>query len=165
MAKNDEALTKLAGRVEVEVSDADVVSLKLKEAEGDARDHRANCTAQVESMDARIKERDDLKAKILEEGAEAKVLEALASELQANRFIAFMQQETLDLLAVRASEELMRISDGRYSLVSKDGRFSVVDHVNADEQRTVDTLSGGETFMASLSLRSRPLTTCRGSGS
>ena len=34
-----------------------------------------------------------------------------------------------------------------------DGRdFQVVDHTQADERRSVRTLSGGETFMASLAL-------------
>ena len=61
-------------------------------------------------------------------------------------------QETLDALAVHASKELLRISDDRYSLVSEDGEFCVVDHINADEKRSVRTLSGGETFIASLSL-------------
>jgi exonuclease SbcC len=87
-----------------------------------------------------------------EDDAKAKVLNVLATELRANNFTDFIVQETLDLLAVHASDELRRISDGRYSLVSSDGNFAAIDHVNADETRSVKTLSGGETFMASLSL-------------
>ena len=45
-----------------------------------------------------------------------------------------------------------RLSLGRYSLVAQDQEFAVVDHWNADSQRSVKTLSGGETFLASLSL-------------
>src|SRR5690606_17196128 len=44
------------------------------------------------------------------------------------------------------------LSGGQYSLVSEDGDFSIRDHRNADELRTVRSLSGGETFLASLSL-------------
>lgn len=51
-----------------------------------------------------------------------------------------------------ASAELLNISDQRYSLKADDDSFQVVDHFNADEARSVATLSGGETFLASLSL-------------
>ncbi len=63
-----------------------------------------------------------------------------------------MLEESLARLAVQASDELRRISGGRYSLVAQDGGFEVIDHHNADERRSVATLSGGETFLASLSL-------------
>ena len=42
---------------------------------------------------------------------------------------------------------------GQFSLViDADGEFAVVDHGNGDELRPVRTLSGGETFQASLAL-------------
>ena len=48
---------------------------------------------------------------------------------------------------------LRELSGGQYSLaVDDDGEFVVVDHANADERRPVRTLSGGETFQASLAL-------------
>jgi DNA repair protein SbcC/Rad50 len=58
----------------------------------------------------------------------------------------------MNQLAAQASDQLLRISDGRYSLIADEGSFEVVDHHNADERRSVATLSGGETFLASLSL-------------
>jgi exonuclease SbcC len=106
----------------------------------------------VSVVSAQLEHRRRLEAQIKDDRARAQVLEVLARELRADHFIEFVIQETLDLLAARASDELRRISDGRYSLVSADGQFSVVDHLNADEQRSVKTLSGGETFMASLAL-------------
>lgn len=100
----------------------------------------------------KLESREKLEGQIADDAQRASVLDVLAHELRADRFVEFVIQETLDLLAARASSELLRISDRRYSLVSADGEFSVIDHVNADEQRSVKTLSGGETFMASLSL-------------
>jgi exonuclease SbcC len=100
----------------------------------------------------RAKERADLEDRIKSESEQIVVLGDLANELRADRFGEYIVQETLDLLAVHASDELLRISDGRYSLVPIDGDFQVVDHANADERRSVKTLSGGETFLASLAL-------------
>src|SRR5206468_3849639 len=76
----------------------------------------------------------------------------LARELRADHFIAFVLEESMNQLAAQASEELLRISDDRYSLIADEGCFEVIDHYNADERRSVATLSGGETFLASLSL-------------
>ena len=52
---------------------------------------------------------------------------------------------------------LMELSGGQYSLVLDDRTFAVRDHANADELRSVRTLSGGETFLASLSLALAPV--------
>ncbi|MEJ7763980.1 MAG: SbcC/MukB-like Walker B domain-containing protein, partial [Acidimicrobiales bacterium] len=52
-----------------------------------------------------------------------------------------------------ATTTLRQLSGGAYSLTCDDRlELSVVDHANADERRLVRTLSGGETFLASLSL-------------
>ena len=64
-----------------------------------------------------------------------------------------MLAEALELLVVSASETLVALSGGHYSLrYSADEEFVVVDHRNADATRSVRTLSGGETFQASLAL-------------
>ena len=93
-----------------------------------------------------------MEATIKQEKAQIAVLAELVAELRGDRFGDYIVTETLQLLAAHASQELLRISDGRYSLVSEDGDFEVVDHANADERRSVKTLSGGETFLASLAL-------------
>ena len=80
------------------------------------------------------------------------VLASLGPELQNDRFGDYIIDETLGLLCDRASGELKRISGGRYSLRPAKGEFQVIDHANADESRSVKTLSGGETFLASLAL-------------
>ncbi|MSQ29792.1 MAG: SMC family ATPase, partial [Dehalococcoidia bacterium] len=76
----------------------------------------------------------------------------LHTELQSNHFIDFLLRESLELLAQDASARLMQFSIGRYELATVKGDFLVVDHQNGDERRSVRTLSGGETFLASLAL-------------
>jgi exonuclease SbcC len=51
-----------------------------------------------------------------------------------------------------ASRILRELSGGQYDLVHDKGEFSVVDHHDAALRRAVRTLSGGETFQASLAL-------------
>src|SRR5262249_30512971 len=81
----------------------------------------------------------------------AHVYGILADELQSNRFQQYLLDEIVEELVVGASERLKKLSD-RYALVLREGEFCVVDHDNAGEQRSADTLSGGETFLTSLAL-------------
>jgi exonuclease SbcC len=76
----------------------------------------------------------------------------LAASLRANQFIAYIQEEALGVLAEDGSKHLDTLSQGRYALACDEQEFSVVDHWNADEVRSVKTLSGGESFLASLAL-------------
>jgi DNA repair protein SbcC/Rad50 len=72
--------------------------------------------------------------------------------LEADIAKRVLDQVLRDLCA-SASELLHRLSQSSYSLSLDDrGGFVVVDHANADETRMARTLSGGETFLASLAL-------------
>ena len=84
--------------------------------------------------------------------SQAALATALALELRGDRFQGYVQHEALARLAADASEHLRGLSQGRYSLRGDDQEFMVVDHWNAEQVRSVKTLSGGETFLASLAL-------------
>ena len=83
---------------------------------------------------------------------EARVARALAGHLRANNFERWLLAEALDLLVDGASRILRELSNGQYDLVHDKGEFFVVDHHDAGLRRGVRTLSGGETFQASLAL-------------
>ncbi|PYQ23115.1 MAG: hypothetical protein DMF79_04570 [Acidobacteria bacterium] len=95
-------------------------------------------------------------AELLEkkQGLEARgaLAQTLAQHLRADQFLAYVQEEALRLLAEDGSRHLRTLSQGRYSLVCDEQEFAVLDHWNADGRRSVKTLSGGETFLASLAL-------------
>ena len=77
----------------------------------------------------------------------------LAVHLDAGHFEKWLLREALDELVAGATTTLRQLSGGAYSLTCDDKlELSVIDHANADERRPVRTLSGGETFLASLSL-------------
>jgi exonuclease SbcC len=81
------------------------------------------------------------------------VHELLAAELGPRRFEAWLLEEALASLVAGASERLEQLSSGRYAVAIDDKKqFEVIDHANADERRLARTLSGGETFLASLAL-------------
>jgi DNA repair protein SbcC/Rad50 len=82
----------------------------------------------------------------------ADVAAALGQHLRSNNFQDWLVSEAIESLAAAASDTLLSLSDGAYSLVYRDDTFAVVDHVNGDDVRSARSLSGGETFQASLAL-------------
>lgn len=117
------------------------------QAEGGARQA-------VEELAKRVKERDKVQQALDEAERRGRLAKALADALQANNFERWYLSEALQRLALGASRRLGELSGDQYALaLNKAGDdFEVVDHQNADERRSVRTLSGGETFLASLSL-------------
>ncbi len=78
--------------------------------------------------------------------------QALTNSLKANEFQQFLLAEIEAQLLTRAGILLHEISDGRYRLALENSDYVVQDLWNAGEARGVKTLSGGETFLASLAL-------------
>tara|TARA_B100000029_G_scaffold488677_1_gene545508 strand:+ start:7233 stop:10100 length:2868 start_codon:yes stop_codon:yes gene_type:complete len=78
----------------------------------------------------------------------------LVTHMRKENFERWYLQEVFAGLITVASEKLLELSGGQYTLkLAEDaGTFLIVDHYNASEERSVDSLSGGETFLASLSL-------------
>lgn len=80
-------------------------------------------------------------------------LQSLRNLLRGNVFVEFLAQEQMALVARQASERLKQITQHRYALeMSSDGGFLIRDDANGGVKRPVSTLSGGETFQASLAL-------------
>ena len=77
--------------------------------------------------------------------------EALRRDLTDSRFVRFLLEGERTELARLASETYSVLSNGRYSF-TRDGNFNVVDGSIDGTERSARTLSGGETFLASLSL-------------
>ena len=78
----------------------------------------------------------------------------LVTHMRKENFERWYLKEVFVGLVTVASEKLLELSGGQYTLkLAEDaGTFLIVDHYNASEERSVDSLSGGETFLASLSL-------------
>lgn len=81
------------------------------------------------------------------------LLEDLDKIVQGNRFVEYVATNQLKYIALEASKRLEVITKGRYALeIDSTLNFVMRDNFNGGLRRSVDTLSGGETFLTSLSL-------------
>lgn len=81
-------------------------------------------------------------------------LSDLIGSADGNKFRRFAQGLTLARLVELANSHLLQLSD-RYRLEKKSGEdldLEILDRYQADTRRPVESLSGGETFLASLAL-------------
>lgn len=84
---------------------------------------------------------------------EERVAAMLGKLLRASSFERWLCGEALDSLVIEASATLMELSGGQYQLDRDDrNELVVIDYQDAGARRPVHTLSGGETFQASLAL-------------
>ena len=127
-----------------------------------------------EEKEIKVKELSEIKIKVQEELKiiEEKMLElkdllkqkeeldhklALLNDLdklfKGKKFVEFVAATRLKYVSLEASRKLKEITNGNYGLeVDEDGRFIIRDYKNGGAERDASTLSGGETFLASLAL-------------
>ncbi len=84
--------------------------------------------------------------------SEKKVYSKVLSLVEKSRFMEFIAEVYLREIAREAENRVLSLTSGRYGLVYKDGNFFVTDNLGGGNARTVNSLSGGETFLVSLSL-------------
>lgn len=113
--------------------------------EGARRDHASLVDTRTRSA--------ALEVEVAQCREEEQVARMLGNLLKSNGFEAWLCAEALESLVTEASEILMQLSGGQYEL-QRDNRNDLVvaDHNDAGTTRPVNTLSGGETFQASLAL-------------
>ncbi len=110
------------------------LSLQLERGQRD-RTEAANLAAQKHDLDGQLDRAETLK-----------------KELSGRNFQRYLQDALQGDLLVSASQKLTQLSD-RYSLTTDgSGNYLVEDRWNGGERRKVASLSGGETFMASLAM-------------
>ena len=142
------ALAALDGEVDSRrgAAQADEVAMLLAASE-------VRVSTALDTIRAKREERSTLEAQL--EGARRReaVAGRLATLLGARSFQRWRLAGAFEQLVGGASRRLRELSGTAYSLThTSQLGFEVIDHANADERRSVRTLSGGETFLASLSL-------------
>ncbi|WP_399938215.1 AAA family ATPase [Streptomyces sp. BBFR25] len=137
---------------------------RLREASS-ARDAAARCCAELDRLSAHATASVRRLAPLREEHTRVARLASLAAGTSADnerrmRLESYVLAARLEQVAAAATARLLRMSSGRYTLVHSDDRtgrgrsglgLHVVDAWTGRERDTA-TLSGGETFFASLAL-------------
>ncbi|MFF4548790.1 AAA family ATPase [Streptomyces sp. NPDC001406] len=144
--------------------DAAAAAQRLRDA-ASARDWAARCCAELDRLSARATDGVRRLAPLREEYDRVARLAALTAGTSADnerkmRLESYVLAARLEQVAAAATVRLRRMSSGRYTLVHSDDRtgrgrsglgLHVVDAWTGRERDTA-TLSGGETFFASLAL-------------
>lgn len=113
---------------------------------------RHAATSRLEQLTTARDRHIDLARQRSEQAGHAEVAKHLHQHLGTRQFVSWLLTEALEDLVDGASRILYTLTSGQYDLAYVDGEFYVIDHHDADLTRPVKTLSGGETFAASLSL-------------
>lgn len=122
-------------------------SLKL------AQELRVKLITELESIKKKLEEqRDILEIKTKQEHKLA-LLSDLEKLFKGKKFVEFIAANQLKYISIEASKKLKDITNGVYGLeVDENGKFIIRDYKNGGAERDASTLSGGETFLASLAL-------------
>ncbi len=116
-------------------------------------ERRTRAEKELEAVRQALRQAARLDRQIAEAREEEQVARTLGGLLKANAFERWLCSEALDSLVAEASATLMALSGGQYQLDRDDrNELVVVDFEDAGARRPVHTLSGGETFQASLAL-------------
>ena len=129
-----------AGRPLAEAAEP-AVAVARERADGALRDIRRR---RAEAATVQQQQREATEAQ--------RVAKSLGQLLRADGFQRWLLGAALDVLVADASRTLADPSAGQFELGHDGTDFLVIDHFDADSRRPVKTLSGGETFQASLAL-------------
>ena len=115
--------------------------------------HTIRAETELKAIRQDRKKADKLDEQIRNRREEEQVATMLGQLLRASSFERWLCSEALDSLVAEASVTLMELSGGQYQLDRDDRNdLVVIDYEDAGARRPVHTLSGGETFQASLAL-------------
>ena len=137
-----------AGKTALYEAELEELSTKLKEL--------SESVGKAGAEFDRIKEANIQFNELTQKLAEAKknydLAKELSSVLKGKALAEYVAEEFLQEITVSANQKLGLLMDGQYTLKFENKEFVVEDNFNDAEKRPASTLSGGETFLVSLSL-------------
>ena len=139
-----DALTELRTRLDLGPETTIAAGLATATAELGVAEQRAD------ELEAKIAHAAVLEAQKVALRGRHDIFDRLASDLTDRNFTHFLLEDRRRLLSELGSDRL-RAMTGRYRFDDA-GNFNVTDELDGDKVREVSTLSGGETFLASLAL-------------
>ncbi len=129
---------------------------KISEAENKyetSKKERIKLERDLESLNKQFVEMKDLLEKQASIDYQMSLLKDLESLFKGKKFVEFVASYQLRYISVEASKRLFDITSGKYGLeVDDHGQFLIRDYSHGGQVRDTSTLSGGESFLVSLSL-------------
>jgi exonuclease SbcC len=115
-----------------------------------AADRIERLESAIEADDTELGKADELATTRETLQSRVDVFSRINRDLTDARFVRFLLDDERARLSELGSEHFQRLSAGRYRFA--DDQFAILDLTAADATRRADSLSGGETFLASLGL-------------
>lgn len=153
--KIDDLEKKLDGRKvkEEEFDGLNEEIIRLKDEIGELEKSNAVLFDRITAMKKDLEKKKKIKSEFDKVSNDYRLLDEIDRIVQGNKFVEYVATNHLKYIALEASKRLSTITNGRYALEINDAlEFVMRDNFNGGERRGVDTLSGGETFLTSLSL-------------
>ncbi|WMJ80477.1 SbcC/MukB-like Walker B domain-containing protein [Clostridium sp. MB40-C1] len=127
------------------IQNEEILNSKIKEIAGIQKT--------IEDMKKDLKDLKELRNKEKDISHRLSVLNDIGKLIEGNKFVEFVSMNQLKYIAREASRRLKSITRDRYAIeIDSEGNFTIRDDFNGGEIRDTSTLSGGETFLTSLSL-------------
>ncbi|WP_281888250.1 AAA family ATPase [Paenibacillus sp. YYML68] len=156
-------LTARRRELEQQLGDRHVTDEQWEHTEKEASASRVEYEHALQHAAKTERDCDDLKTKHarwmeleeerLSQQQQLTLLGKLQSVLRGNAFVEYLAEEQLAHVSRAASERLGQLTRRKYAIeVDSGGGFVIRDDANGGVKRPVTTLSGGETFLTSLSL-------------
>lgn len=148
-------LNKINGKELNEEEYLEVKSLKeAKEKElSEINEAKIKVDEELKNIKIKLEQQKDLLDKKAKLEHKLALLGDLEKLFKGKKFVEFVAANKLKYISIEASKRLKEITHGNYGLeVDENSRFIIRDYKNGGARRDSTTLSGGETFLASLSL-------------
>jgi exonuclease SbcC len=142
---------KFVGINEETLQIARAKKLSLQEAKDTLNRQIATAETELKQLLSLREKYQAFEKALVEKEKRKNICDELRLLLRNNRFLEFIASEYLQEICVSASKTLLSLTGGRYFL-RYEKEFKVGDNLDGGNQRAVRTLSGGETFLVSLSL-------------
>lgn len=108
---------------------------------------------EVNSLNMKLSQLKDILKKKEKVEHKLALLDDLEKLFKGKKFVEFVAGNQLKYISLEADRKLREITCGAYGLeVDENSRFFIRDYKNGGKKRDASTLSGGETFVTSLSL-------------
>jgi exonuclease SbcC len=146
---------KLAGK-NVNEEEFEAENIKLKEAEKslkNATEEVAKQTAEIQRLEKEFAQKADLLQQQSALQKREENLRTMTNLFKGAGFVQYVSSIYLRQLCDNANVRFHRMTRNQLSLqLSEKGDFEIIDYLNEGRSRSVKTLSGGQSFQASLSL-------------